>query len=678
MSRERLQLCCGLQCTDRLHPNGPRQRQKLKTAALKLLWFAVGIDSVQCENAAQAALHAAIWPLLRLEDGHVLATLSAIVLVLCEERTRLAISGVFGAGKTRSAAVLLAGLLVFDPSLKLMVFTKENIAAHAVAEHLVSLQMPDYIQEKMGRLVGYYEQNRKGSYTPLDILPSNRNQVLRQKSLLIGCGGGFQQECSQQFSPVADWMGSIDLFLEDEGQQYGNMEEAATVARTPATCLEVWSGDHRQTPGRLKKSQEAKAFRKKLTKRPLALRCQTKYVQAHDLEKIVLRYLDCPKESFAWKLRQLLIDGSSAIDPAVGQFWHEHFGDSPPCLSTEIQRAAYVILWMGLRGEREGLPSMLATSFAEAAGVSGRQKWGLVLSSSARVSLVTYQTVVGVRYPELVTYNGTQWTFGKYVQQESPLPGGFLPIFWDVPRANIHAVEDIGAVVDWLLERCDFQPDAKSNLAVLHNRNDMTNLFRASNWVSSSNDSIVSRGVTTCAGMTAHTVLLAQTKVGFLTGGRKKSFRLLSEDEQMVQLEEAYARATVAITRARSLCLIMGPLDMKGLLGAATVMGTLMYGAGHVWEGQAHFYLHDGELSSAPSDETFIRMLRQNCSLTGPHFPPRQLWRHCKTMSRTTTRFGGCTSLLWTCGGLGSTTLHEPRQSLINFGIFLIVMPRTA
>ena len=27
MSRERLRLCCGLQCTDRLHPNGPRQRR---------------------------------------------------------------------------------------------------------------------------------------------------------------------------------------------------------------------------------------------------------------------------------------------------------------------------------------------------------------------------------------------------------------------------------------------------------------------------------------------------------------------------------------------------------------------------------------------------------------------------------------------------------------------------
>ena len=37
MPRERLRLCCGIQCTDNLHPNGPRQRRKLFTAALKLL-----------------------------------------------------------------------------------------------------------------------------------------------------------------------------------------------------------------------------------------------------------------------------------------------------------------------------------------------------------------------------------------------------------------------------------------------------------------------------------------------------------------------------------------------------------------------------------------------------------------------------------------------------------------
>ena len=38
--------------------------------------------------------------------------------------------------------------------------------------------------------------------------------------------------------------------------------------------------------------------------------------------------------------------------------------------------------------------------------------------------------------------------FGKYVPQERPQRGGFLPIFSDVARANIHAVEDIGVVVD--------------------------------------------------------------------------------------------------------------------------------------------------------------------------------------------------------------------------------------
>ena len=42
---------------------------------------------------------------------------------------------------------------------------------------------------------------------------------------------------------------------------------------------------------------------------------------------------------------------------------------------------------MGVRGEREGLLGMLAISFAEVAGVAGRQSG--VLSSSARVSHVT-------------------------------------------------------------------------------------------------------------------------------------------------------------------------------------------------------------------------------------------------------------------------------------------------
>ena len=122
--------------------------------------------------------------------------------------------------------------------------------------------------------------------------------------------------------------------------------------------------------------------------------------------------------------------------------------------------------------------------------------------------------------------------------------------------------------------------------------------------------------------MTAHTVIVAQTKVGFLTGGRRASFHALPQEEQNIQLEEAYGRATVALTRARSLCIIMGPLDMKGLLGAATVIGSLMYGAGHVFKGQANFYLQEDSLRNFPPDAEFGRLLdRSNC-LTSPHLPP--------------------------------------------------------
>ena len=108
--------------------------------------------------------------------------------------------------------------------------------------------------------------------------------------------------------------------------------------------------------------------------------------------------------------------------------------------------------------------------------------------------------------------------------------------------------------------------------------------------VAQSDRHVISRSVTSCTGMTAHMVVVAQTKIGFLTGGRGQKFRDLAEEERRTQEEEAYARATVALTRAHKMCVIFCPLDMKGLIGAATVMGSLMYGASHCWNGT--FMMH--------------------------------------------------------------------------------------
>ena len=68
---------------------------------------------------------------------------------------------------------MIAGLLVMDPSLKVMVVTKDNAAAHAFAKHIESLQLPPSLEEKFGRLVGATELEKgPASKTRLDVPPT--------------------------------------------------------------------------------------------------------------------------------------------------------------------------------------------------------------------------------------------------------------------------------------------------------------------------------------------------------------------------------------------------------------------------------------------------------------------------------------------------------------------------
>ena len=122
--------------------------------------------------------------------------------------------------------------------------------------------------------------------------------------------------------------------------------------------------------------------------------------------------------------------------------------------------------------------------------------------------------------------------------------------------------------VDWIQSHYKLTSDENGCLAVLHNRNKMVTTFGNSEWATQSEGSVQSKSVTSCAGMTAHFVLLAQTKVGFLSGGRSKRMKELSHHEFLAQLEEAYARATVALTRAQKLCIIMGCSCRQRLFGA--------------------------------------------------------------------------------------------------------------
>ena len=151
-------------------------------------------------------------------------------------------------------------------------------------------------------------------------------------------------------------------------------------------------------------------------------------------------------------------------------------------------------MWLSLAPERFPLQ---ANTFRHAAGTAGKQKWSLILPSSARVSELTYVTIIGTRYPELDNSQNEIIQFGNYLQAEQCTRGGFLPIFFHAPFSYLHASTDIGEVVDWIKGK--FVVATKGDLAVLHNRNKMLNAFSTTEWVSGSGGTIISRSVTSCA-----------------------------------------------------------------------------------------------------------------------------------------------------------------------------------
>ena len=72
-------------------------------------------------------------------DGHVLTVTVALLLGILIGRSDLCIAGVFGAGKTRSLAVLLIALSCELSDFYAVVSTKENVAAKALADQISDL-----------------------------------------------------------------------------------------------------------------------------------------------------------------------------------------------------------------------------------------------------------------------------------------------------------------------------------------------------------------------------------------------------------------------------------------------------------------------------------------------------------------------------------------------------------
>ena len=185
-------------------------------------------------------------------DGHVLGTLCAVTMALLTNRLDLCIQGLFGAGKSKSMAVLILALLELDTtnSLKILFICKENSGTRSFADLLLWLDPPSVVLGRIGRLVADQERNKSSySHTKFDINPRERRQMLSKCQLVMATRGTIVQDLTMQWSTLGGFMQDLSLLVIDEGQQYGTDREIAVISLLKQQPLVLWTGDSQQTPG---------------------------------------------------------------------------------------------------------------------------------------------------------------------------------------------------------------------------------------------------------------------------------------------------------------------------------------------------------------------------------------------------------------------------------------------
>ena len=262
-------------------------------------------------------------------DGHVLGTLCAVTMALLTNRLDLCIQGLFGAGKSKSMAVLILALIEIDTtdSLKILFICKENSGTRSFADLLLWLDPPSGVFGRIGRLVGDQERNKSSySHTKFDIHPRERRQMLNKCQLILATGGTVAQDLTMQWSTdltmqwstMSGFMQELSLLVIDEGQQYGTDREIAVISLLKQQPLVLWTGDSEQTPGGIDRAaRNAKRARQLLLAKKHGLRSDRNYYMPANLADAMIRLLDGSANEGLTALSQILKRGQVHIRSAM-------------------------------------------------------------------------------------------------------------------------------------------------------------------------------------------------------------------------------------------------------------------------------------------------------------------------------------------------------------------------
>ena len=516
-------------------------------------------------------------------DGHILGAITAMLMAAYMGRLDLSIAGLFGAGKSRAAAVLLVGMLIVNPDVKVLVICKENSAARSFVQLLLSTSPPASVLSRLGRLVSddEYSANR----TELDVPPTNRNESLKTKRALVATGGLLANELKSRWTGIRTWSEDLTVAFMEEAQQYGGANEVVVVTKLLHQALLIFGGDKCQTPGGLNRhATGSDTARQKLLQRSHGLRIPSKQLQPASLElklKAMIVRSTAPVAQSLGTLLTLAEGHDSLFTAESGQVLSKLRGDFPHLkflhgkdgkylnLESSLVRTAAILL---IAGQDESFFSAVqARTNLESAGASGEvHSWHLMLPTSARVSPLTYAAVVATRYMELCRRQANGWMLGTFARGGIPgLPGGFHTVLW-YPNRRASADYDlvVNVLFDCLYHQHTWDTTAKESLYVMCNASDDVYTLKRNKLFTESHGKVRVDTVASSASTTAKVAAVIQRGGSFLAG----SFT------DMAWAEDCAGRATVCLTRSMSYTSLISPLEMRGLFGMAQVIGAKTLG----------------------------------------------------------------------------------------------------
>ena len=522
------------------------------------------------------------YPLVDSRDGHILGVATAMAMAGLTGRMDMCVAGLFGAGKSRAAAVMLVGMLIACPKAKVLVVCKENAAARSFLQLIESLKPPEGIRSAVGRLVS--DEEYSGHFQKLDVPPSLRNKLILEKRALIATGGLLASELRGRWSKIREWTEGLTVTFVEEAQQYGGVNEVVVVSRLMAQSLVVFGGDKCQTPGGLNKEAESSGeARQKLICRQHGLRLESEQLQpVHLLRKLKTFVLHSNSP-----MTKELIDLAGTGDEHHQVFTTtcDHFLETVATLfphlamlrqqtgrfldaSSSIVRAA--VLLLAASQDDSFFSAVSAKTNLEAAGATGHHRWHLMLPTSARVAPVTYAAVVATRYPELCVKKAHRWCVGTFARGGlDDLPGGFHTVIWLQGGASAASLNvTVNAAFETLVGHYQWGEEAQESLYVMCNNSQDVDSLQRHTFAWHNPNKIRIETVASSASTTAKVAAVIQRGGNFLSG----SFT------DPVWAEDCAGRATVCLTRAISYTVLISPLEMMGMFGMAQVIGAKSLG----------------------------------------------------------------------------------------------------